>query len=89
MGSRADFPFVFLQPTGIGARTFTVPYVSNLFCWTAQQVAKMGGHKTPIYILAKDALTLPNVYMYIVHAMFRASGIRLLHVYTGTLEVQS
>ena len=89
MGSRVDFPFVFLQPTGIGARTLTVPSVSNSFCWTAQQVAKLGGHKTPIYILARDALTLPEVYMYIVHAKFIASGISLLHVYTGTLEVQN
>ena len=89
MGSRADFPFVFLQLTGIGARTLTVPSVSNSFCWTAQQVAKLGGHKTPIYILAKDAQILPEVYMYIVHTKFIASGISLLHVYTETLEVHN
>ena len=51
--SQSDFPFVFLQPTGSGARTLTAPSVSNSFCWTAQQVAKLGGHKCPIYILAK------------------------------------
>ena len=61
MSNRSDFPFVFLQPTGSGARTLTAPSVSNSFCWTAQQVAKLGGHKCPIYILAKDKLTLPEV----------------------------
>ena len=61
MQSRLDFPFVFLQPTGIGARTLTVPSISNSFCWTAQEVAKLGGHKSPIYILAKDKLTLSEV----------------------------
>lgn len=61
MSNRSDFPFVFLQPTGKGARTLTKPSVSNSFCWTAQQVAKLGGHKSPIYILAKEKLTLPEV----------------------------
>ena len=63
MQSRLDFCFVFLQPTGTGAQTLTVPSISNSFSWTAQQVAKLGGHKSPIYILAKDKLTLPDVFI--------------------------
>lgn len=60
MGQRADFPFVFLQPAGAGTKTLTVPAVSSSFCWTAQQVAKLGGYKQAIYILAKDKLKIPQ-----------------------------
>ena len=57
MGNRKDFPFSFLQSTGCGSRSLTVPSVSAGFQWTAQQVAKLGGSKQPIYILARDKLT--------------------------------
>ena len=60
MADRKDFPFIFLQPTGAGSRTLTVPSVSTSFCWTAQQVAKLGANKQSIYILAQDDL----VYTY-------------------------
>lgn len=56
MGGRSDFRFYFIQPTGAGSRTLTLPSVSSSFCWTAQQVAKLGNYKQPIYILAKDNL---------------------------------
>ena len=56
MCGRKDFPFVFLQPTGAGSRTLTVPSVSPSFCWTAQQVAKLASSKQSIYVLAKDKL---------------------------------
>lgn len=56
MGDRKDFPFVFLQPTGTGSKTLTVPSVSSSFCWTASQVAKLGQNKQSIYIMAKDKL---------------------------------
>lgn len=49
---------VFLQPAGAGTKTLTVPAVSSLFCWTAQQVARLGGYKQPI--LAKDELKIPQ-----------------------------
>lgn len=73
MGEREDFPFMFLQPTGLGSRSLTVPSVSSSFSWTAQQVAKLGGNKCAIYILAKDNLVYPTdfqvkiitVYQYI------------------------
>ena len=60
MGGKRDFLFDFLQPTGTGTRTLTVPSVSSSFSWTAQQVAKLGGNKQAIYILARDELVLPQ-----------------------------
>ena len=60
MGFRDDFPFEFLQPTGVGTKTLTIPAKSSSFFWTAQQVSKLGGYKQSIYILAKDSLTLPD-----------------------------
>ena len=57
MGNRKDFPFIFLQPTGAGSRTLTIPSVSTSFSWTPQQVAKLGsGNKQSIFILAQDDL---------------------------------
>ena len=57
MGERTDFPFVFLQRAGAGTKTLIVP-VESSFCWTAQQVARLGGYKQAIYILAKDKLEI-------------------------------
>ena len=57
MDNRDDFPFVFLQPTGVGSRCLTIPAVSASFMWTAQQVARL---KTPIYILAQDELAVTD-----------------------------
>ena len=45
-----DFKFMFLQPTGCGSRTLTVPAISSSFSWTANQVAKLGGHKQLLWI---------------------------------------
>ena len=59
MGGRNDFPFDFLQATGTGTKTLTIPSVSPSFSWTAQQVAKLGGNKQAIYIIAKKPLILP------------------------------
>ena len=39
MDGRDDFMFSFLQSTGVGTRTHTIPSVSASFQWTAQQVA--------------------------------------------------
>ena len=57
MGGKSDFRFHFLQSTGVGTRTLTVPSVSSSFNWTAQQVAKLGSSKQAIYILAIDDLS--------------------------------
>ena len=56
MGGNEDFNFNFLQPTGAGSKTLTVPAVSSTFEWTAQQVAKLGSNKQAIYIIANDPL---------------------------------
>ena len=57
MGGSNDFCFHFLQSTGLGSKTLTLPAVSSSFIWTAQQVARLGSSKQPIYILADDELT--------------------------------
>ena len=69
MGGRRDFPFAFLQPTGVGSRTLTVPCVSSSFSWTAQQVAKLGTYKQAIYILAQDELIFPDVPEVSMHVL--------------------
>ena len=56
MDGRDDFMFPFLQSTGVGTRTLTIPSVSASFQWTAQQVAKLGSYKQAIYIIAIDEL---------------------------------
>ena len=67
MGGKHDFPFLFLQPTGSGSRSLSMPAISTSFQWTAQQVAKLGANKQTIYILATDELELvsavPKCYM--------------------------
>lgn len=60
MGGRDDFPFVFLQPTGAGSHCLSMPVVSTSFQWTAQQVARLGGNKLSIYVMAMDELELES-----------------------------
>ena len=55
MGGKHDFRFQFLQSTGVGSRTLTIPVLSS-FDWSAQQVAKLGNNKQPVYIIAVDEL---------------------------------
>ena len=43
MGNNPNFPFLYLQPTGGGSKSLTVPSQSSSFTWTAQQVARLGG----------------------------------------------
>ena len=63
MWNRSDFPFFYLQPTGAGSHTLTLPSVSHSFHWTPQQVAKLGSHKQPIYILAQEELYYPKSHV--------------------------
>ena len=67
MDGREDFHFNFLQPTGVGTKTLTVPSVSSSFCWTAQQVAKLGTNKQAIYIMAVDVLACSLDAEVIIH----------------------
>ena len=61
MHNREDFPFVFLQCTGAGSKSLSIPSKSATFTWTPQQVAKLGNSKSPIYILAQDELACSDV----------------------------
>ncbi len=58
MRGSSNFKFMFLQPTGSGSCTLTVPSTSSSFSWTAHQVAKLGGYKQSIYIIAVDQVYL-------------------------------
>ena len=50
MDNRNDFPFRYLQPTGSGSRTLSIPSVSSSFSWTAKQVARIGNNTGTISI---------------------------------------
>ena len=60
MGSNQSFPFTYLQATGGGSRSLSIPSVSASFQWTANQVAKLGNQRNTIYIIADEDLSLPN-----------------------------
>ena len=60
MRGRSDFVFHYLQPTGAGSRSLSIPSVSASFSWSAQQVVKLAVSKQTIYILAEDDLAIPN-----------------------------
>ena len=49
MKGSETFPFIYLQPTGRGNRSLTIPSVSSSYEWTSQQVANARG---AIYIMA-------------------------------------
>ena len=79
MGGREDFPFEFLQATGSGTRNLTVPAVSSSFRWTAQQVAKLGGYKQAIYILAMDDLIFDDFEVNLILFMYACAIIYYIH----------
>ena len=54
MGHDPFFPFAFLQLSGGGSKTLTLPSLSSSFRWTAGEVGKLG--KSVIYILAQRKL---------------------------------
>jgi len=56
MQNNSSFPFLYLQSTGGGSKTLTIPSQSTSFKWTPQQVARLSGHSGTIYILAQDDL---------------------------------
>ena len=57
-----NFRFTYLQSTGGGTRSLTLPNLSLSFTWSASQVAKLGSNRGTIYILALDKLEL-EVYI--------------------------
>ena len=61
MHNNPSFPFTFLQPTGGGNKTLTMPSVSSSYQWTAQQVAKLASSRGSVYIMAMDDLYLRDI----------------------------
>ena len=61
MRNNPNFAFTFLQPTGGGNKTLTVPSVSSSYQWTAQQVAKLATSRCSLYIMALDDLFLRDI----------------------------
>lgn len=56
MQNNPSFPFLYLQSTGGGSKTLTIPSQSASFKWTPQQVARLSCQSGTIYILAQDDL---------------------------------
>ena len=55
MQNNPVFPFLYLQATGGGSKSLTIPSQSDSFQWTPQQVARrLAGQSGTIYILAHD-----------------------------------
>ena len=54
MGDDSSFPFTFLQMSGCGGKSLSIPSLSASFQWNAQEVCKLG--KSCIYILAGKKL---------------------------------
>lgn len=56
MQNNPTFPFQYLQSTGRGSKSLTIPSQSDSFQWTPQQVACLAGQTGIMYILAEDDL---------------------------------
>ena len=69
MGNDPNFPFLYLQSAGEGSKTLVMPSVSSTFCWTAQQVARLAGQRSTIYVLAQA--DIPNVEDEVSELSFR------------------
>ena len=54
--AKVTFRFLFCNPLELEQGHSCSHQSRPLFHWTAQQVAKLGGHKQAIYIVAKDKL---------------------------------
>lgn len=61
MNNDKKFPFTYLQPTGEGNYSLTVPSVSASYQWTAQQVAKLANSRGCVYIMALDDLDIQDI----------------------------
>ena len=60
MNNDPNFPFLYLQPTGCGSKSLTIPSQSSTFRWTPQQVARLSGQAGSIYIQAQSELKISN-----------------------------
>lgn len=62
MSNNQNFQITFLQSTGGGSNTLTVPSASSSYKWTAQQVSKLSTYRGTIYIMAIDDLNLQDPF---------------------------
>ena len=60
MNNEPNFPFLYLQPTGCGSKSLTIPSQSSAFRWTSQQVARLSGQAGSINIQAQSELKILN-----------------------------
>ena len=82
MNGDAEFPFVFLQSAGDGCKTLVIPAQSSSYQWDAQQVARLGGQKNTICILA--LADMPNVKLSDVRILtFTIKQINFCYFYVG------
>ena len=58
MNNDPNFPFLYLQPTGCGAKSLIIPSQSSSFKWTPSQVARLSGQAGSIYTLAQSELNI-------------------------------
>ena len=61
MKGKSDFRFQYLQATGGGTKSLTVPAQSASFKWTPVQVSRLSGQSGTIYTLAQDELDLEDI----------------------------
>ena len=73
MGDNQSFPFTYLQATGGGSRSLSIP-----------SVAKLGNQRNTIYILAGEELNLPDEEVQYIVLFFCVHSVTLyddIHVY--------
>lgn len=61
MKGKTDFRFQYLQATGGGTKSLSVPAQSTSFKWTPLQVSRLSGQSGTVYILAQDELDLNDI----------------------------
>ena len=60
MKNNPNFQFQYLQSTGGGSKSLSVPAQSSSFKWTPHQVSRLSAQSGTIYILAVDELDLKD-----------------------------
>ena len=61
MKGNDNFHFQYLQSTGGGTKSLTVPVQSASFKWTPLQVSRLSGQSGTVFILAQDELDLKDI----------------------------
>ena len=80
-GSRENFRFLILQPTGEFSKSLTILRISSQYKWSASSVAGKNA-KVPIYILAQEPL---KVCSYVVMLMLFLNPYNQLHGFNDSV----